>query len=339
MTNFQEGRMNRARITGTGMYVPEKVVTNFDLEKLMDTSDAWIRERAGIVERRFVDSEIGPAGLSHEAAKMALENAKLEPNDIEFIIFATLSPEYQFPGSGVLLQEKLGLPGIPALDVRNQCTGFIYGLSVADQFIKTGMYKRIMVVGAEIHSTGLDMTTRGRDLAVLFGDGAGVAIVEPSNDPDRGIVSSHLHADGRFAKELYAENPGGLHIPCLTHEMIDEGSIYPFMNGRQVFKHAVVKFCQAIEECITANNISPDKVKLVIPHQANQRITEAVANRFGYSMDRVFSNIHKYGNTTAASIPIAIHEALTEGKIEEGDYIVLVAFGSGFTWGSILLRW
>jgi len=331
--------MNRARITGTGFYVPEKVVTNFDLEKMMDTSDEWIRERAGIVERRFVTSEIGVAGLAHEAAKIALEKAGLEPDDIDFIVFATLSSEYQFPGSGVLLQEKLGLPGIPALDVRNQCTGFIYGLSVADQYIKTGMYKRIMVVGAEVHSTGLDLSTRGRDLAVLFGDGAGVAIVEPSDDPARGILSAHLHADGRFAKELYAENPGGLHIPRLTHEMIDEGSIYPYMNGRQVFKHAVVRFCSAIEECLKANNVSADQVKLVIPHQANQRITEAVAHRFGYSMDRVFSNISKYGNTTAASIPIALHEALMEGKIDEGDYVVLVAFGSGFTWGSILMRW
>ncbi len=331
--------MNRARITGTGMYVPEKVVTNFDLEKLMDTSDAWIRERAGIVERRFTESEIGTAGLAYEAAKIALQNARLEPKDIDFIIFATLSPEYQFPGSGVLLQEKLGLPGIPALDVRNQCTGFIYGLAVADQFIKTGMYKRIMLVGAEIHSNGLDFSTRGRDVAVLFGVGAGVAIVEPSADPDRCILSSHLHADGRFAKELYVENPGSLHTPRLTKEMLDTESVCPFMNGRQVFKHAVVRFCEAIEECLVANNVSPEQVKLVIPHQANQRITEAVAHRFGYSMDRVFSNIHKYGNTTAASIPIALHEALMEGKIEQGDYVVLVAFGSGFTWGSVLLRW
>lgn len=331
--------MNRARITGTGMYVPEKVVTNFDLEKMMDTSDEWIRERAGIIERRFVESEIGPAGLAYEAAKIALQNAKLEAQDIDLIIFATLSPEYQFPGSGVLLQEKLGLPGVPALDVRNQCTGFIYGLSVAEQFIKTGKYKRILLAGAEIHSTGLDLTTRGRDVAVLFGDGAGVAIIEPSDDPAREILSTHLHADGRSAKALYAENPGGLHIPRLTHEMIDEGSIYPIMNGRQVFKNAVVKFCQAIEECLRANNVTPDQVKLVIPHQANQRITEAVAQRFGYTMERVYSNIHKYGNTTAASIPIALHEALMEGKIEKGDYVVLVAFGSGFTWGSVLMRW
>ncbi len=331
--------MTRSRITGTGFYVPEKVVTNFDLEKMMDTSDAWIRERAGIIERRFVDREIGVAGLAFEAAKIALERAHLQPKDIDFIIFATLSPEYQFPGSGVLLQEKLGIPPVPALDVRNQCTGFIYALSVADQYIKTGMYRRIMVVGAEIHSTGLDLTTRGRDVAVLFGDGAGVAIVEPSTDPDRGILSTHLHADGRFARELYAENPGGLHIPRLTHEMIDNASIYPIMNGRQVFKHAVVRFCEAIEECLTANGVSQEQIGLVIPHQANQRITEAVAQRFNLGMDRVFSNIHKYGNTTAASIPIALHEALTEGRIKDGDYVVLVAFGSGFTWGSALLRW
>lgn len=331
--------MTRSRITGTGFYVPEKVVTNFDLEKMMDTSDAWIRERAGIIERRFVDREIGVAGLAFEAAKMALAQAHLQPKDIDFIIFATLSPEYQFPGSGVLLQEKLGIAPVPALDVRNQCTGFIYALSVADQYIKTGRYRRIMVVGAEIHSTGLDLTTRGRDVAVLFGDGAGVAIVEPSTDPDRGILSTHLHADGRFARELYAENPGGLHIPRLTHEMIDNASIYPIMNGRQVFKHAVVRFCEAIEECLTANGVSQEQIGLVIPHQANQRITEAVAQRFNLGMDRVFSNIHKYGNTTAASIPIALHEALTEGRIKDGDYVVLVAFGSGFTWGSVLLRW
>lgn len=331
--------MVRSMITGTGMYVPDKVVTNFDLEKLMDTTDAWIRERAGIVERRFVTSEVGTSGLAYEAAKMALTNANLQAGDIDFIIFATLSSDYLVPGSGVLLQEKLGIPGVPALDIRNQCTGFIYGLAVADQFIKTGMYKRIMLVGSEIHSTGLDLTTRGRDVGVLFGDGAGVAIIEPSDSPDRGVLSSHLHADGRFAKELFMENPGSLHIPRLTKEMIDDGSIYPYMNGRQVFKNAVIRFCEAIMECLVANNVSPDDVKLVIPHQANLRITEAVAQRFNYSMDRVFSNIHKYGNTTAASIPIALHEALNEGKINTGDYVVLVAFGSGFTWGSILIRW
>jgi len=331
--------MNRARITGTGFYVPEKVVTNFDLEKLMDTSDAWIRERSGIIERRFVTDEIGSSGLALEATKKALEKANCTAEDIDFIIFATLSPDFVFPGSGVFLQHKLGIKDIGALDIRCQCTGFIYGLSIADQYIKTGMYKRILVVGAEVHSTGLDLTTRGRDVAVLFGDGAGAVIVEPCEEENYGILSTHLHADGRFAIELSCGHPGSLQTPRLTHEMIDAGLIYPYMNGRQVFKHAVVKFCTAIEECLLANNVPPEKVKLVIPHQANQRITEAVAQRFGYSMDRVFSNIHKYGNTTAASIPIAIDEAITEGKVNRGDYVVLVAFGSGFTWASALIRW
>ena len=331
--------MKRARITGTGFYVPEKVVTNFDLEKIIDTSDTWIRERSGIIERRFVDSEVGSSGLAVEATKKALEKANCPAEDLDFIIFATLSPDYTFPGSGVFLQAKLGIKDIGALDVRNQCTGFIYGLSIADQYIKTGMYKRILVVGAEVHSTGLEMTTRGRDVSVLFGDGAGAAIVEPSDDDKYGIISTHLHADGRYAAELSIEDPGSVKLDRLTHEMIDKGTVYPYMNGRQVFKHAIVKFCTAIEECLKANNVSPDQVKLVIPHQANQRITEAVAHRFGYSMDRVFSNIHKYGNTTAASIPIAIDEAISEGKINRGDYIVLVAFGSGFTWASSLIRW
>ncbi len=331
--------MNRSRITGTGFYVPDKVVTNFDLEKLMDTSDTWIRERSGIVERRFVDGPVGSSGLALEASRRAMIKANCKPEDIDFIIFATISPDYVFPGSAVFLQAKLGITDIGALDVRNQCTGFIYGLSIADQYIRTGTYKRILLVGAEIHSTALDMTTRGREVAVLFGDGAGAVIVEPSEDDEHGILSVHLHADGRYAKELCAEHPGSLAMPRLTHEMIDEGSIYPYMNGRQVFKHAVVKFCQAINECLEANHISPDQVKLIIPHQANLRITEAVAQRFGYTLNTVYSNIHKYGNTTAASIPIALDEALDEGKIQRGDYVVLVSFGSGFTWASSLIRW
>lgn len=330
----------RARITGTGFYVPDNVVTNFDLEKIMDTSDEWIRERTGIIERRFVDSEIGSSGLGAEATKRALEKANCRAEDIDFIIFATLSPDYVFPGSGVFLQEKLGIKDIGALDIRNQCTGFIYGLSIADQYIKSGMYKRVLVVGGEIHSTGLDLSTRGRDVAVLFGDGAGAVIVEPSEDDEYGILSTHLHADGRYANELSSPDPGSIKRTRLTAEMIANGTVYPYMNGRQVFKHAVVKFCGAIQECLEANNVAPEQVKLVIPHQANLRITEAVAQRFGWKVnEQVFSNIHKYGNTTAASIPIAIDEAITEGKINRGDYVVLVAFGSGFTWASALIRW
>ena len=331
--------MIRSRITSTGFYVPDKVVTNFDLEKLMDTSDEWIRERSGIMERRYVDSNVGCSGLAVEAAKIALDKANYNAEDIDFIIFATLSPDFDFPGSGVFLQTKLGIKNIGALDVRNQCTGFIYGLSIADQYIKSGMYKRILVVGAEVHSTGLDFSTKGRDLAVLFGDGAGAVIVEPSSNKDCGVLSTHLHADGRYAAELCMKDPGSIEKIRLTHEMIDNGTVFPYMNGRQVFKHAIVKFCSAITECLETNNVTPEQVKLIIPHQANLRITEAVAHKFGLSLDKVYSNIHKYGNTTAASIPIALDEAVTDGIIQRGDYIVLVAFGSGFTWASALIKW
>ena len=330
--------MKRARITGTGMDVPEKVVTNQDLEKLMDTSDEWIVERTGIKERRFVEGEIGVSDLALEATRKALATANRTPQDLDFIIFATLSPDYTFPGSGCVLQAKLGVPGIGALDVRTQCCGFLYSLSIADQYIKTGMYKCILVVGAEVQSTGLNLTTAGRDTAVLFGDGAGVVIVEPSEDDNRGILSTHLHADGRYAKELWAEHPGSRRSPRITHQMVDDGSLFPYMNGREVFKHAVVRFSQAIKETLEFSHLTPDDIKLVIPHQANQRITEAVAQRFG-SMEKVMSNIYKYGNTTAASIPIALDEAVREGRIHEGDLVLLVAFGSGFTWASALLRW
>ena len=305
----------------------------------MDTSDEWIRERSGIVERRFVDSEIGSSGLALEATVKALANANMEPEDIDFIIFATLSADYFFPGSGVMLQQKLGIKNIGALDIRNQCTGFIYGLSVADQFIRTGMYKRILVVGSEIHSLGMDLSTRGRNVAVLFGDGAGAAILEANDDDDSGILSTHLHADGRYADVLCCKHPGSLKNPRVTKEMVDDESFYPFMDGKNVFKHAIIKFCSAINECLDANGVNKDDVKLVIPHQANLRITEAVANRFNYTLEQVYSNIHKYGNTTAASIPIAMAEASQKGKISKGDYVVLVAFGSGFTWGSALIKW
>jgi len=330
-------KIKRAKITGTGMYVPERIVSNADLEKLMDTSDEWIRGRSGIVERRFVEPGTGPADLALNATEQALNNAGRQVQDIDFIIFATLSPEYFFPGSGCVLQAKLGLPGVGALDIRNQCTGFVYGLSIADQFIQSGMYKCILVVGAEVQSVGLKMTNEGRDTAVLFGDGAGAAIVEPSKDPDRGILSSHLHADGRYVKELWLEHPGSLRRP-ITPDMLEDNSLYPFMDGRKVFKHAIVKFVSAIDEALAANAISRDDVKLVIPHQANLRITEAVAQRFG-GIEKVYSNIHKYGNTTAASIPIALHESLLENRFTDDDYLVLVAFGSGFTWASSLIKW
>jgi len=285
-----------------------------------------------------VEPGVGSADLAEYASRQALENAGRKPEDIDFIIYATLSPEYRVPGAGVLLQERFGIFGIGVLDIRCQCTGFVYGLSIADQYIKSGMYKCILVVGSEVQSTSMDKTTRGRDIAVLFGDGAGVAVVEPSTDSERGIYSSHLHADGRYVRELWCEHPTTLKEPAVTAEMLQDDSLYPHMNGKQVFKHAVVKFIAAINEALTANKISADDVKLIIPHQANERITEAVAGRMG-GMEKVYSNIARYGNTTAASIPIALYEALSEGRINSGDYVVLVAFGSGFTWASVLIKW
>ncbi len=333
--------MKRARITGIGKYVPENVVTNFDLEKIMDTSDAWIRERTGITQRHWVTNPAVEtvSTLGAEAAKRALDMAGLQPSDIDFIIFATLSPEHFFPGGGVFLQEKLGLEGIGALDIRNQCTGFIYGLSVADQFIRSGMYKNILLVGAEVHSTGIDKTTRGRDVAVLFGDGAGAAVISATDEKDCGILTTHLHADGKHAKHLWLQNPGSAQSPFVNEQMIADNSIYPYMNGRYVFKYAVTRFPEVIMEALQATGYSKNDVKLVIPHQANQRITEAVQQKLELPTEKVYSNIHNYGNTTAASIPIAMTDALQEGRFGENDLLVLAAFGSGFTWASAILRW
>ena len=330
--------MIRTRIISTGRFLPEKVVTNEDMTKLVPTSDEWIRERTGIIERRFVDQEIGASDLGYEAAKIALGRAGLQPTDIDFIIFATLSPDYMFPGSGCLLQKLLGVPGIGALDVRTQCTGFVYGLAVADAFIRCGAYKRILLVGAEIHSNGLEYNEQGRHIAVLFGDGAGAVVLEATEN-DHGILSTHLHADGRYAKELWTENPGSRRIPRLYDGLLQDGTCYPKMNGREVFKHAVTKFPKVIKEALEANNLTLDDVALVVPHQANLRITEAVTQRLGISPEKVFSNIQRYGNTTAASIPIALDEAIEQGKIKEGDLVVIASFGSGFTWASAAVRW
>lgn len=331
--------MKRSRIVGVGHYVPERVVTNFDLEKMMDTSDKWIRERSGIVERHWVDENTSTSDLGVEASKRALENANLRPEDIDFIVMATLSSDYYFPGSGVLVQEKLGIREIGALDVRNQCSGFIYALSVADQFIRTGMYNRILVVGAEVHSKGLNLSTEGRDIAVLFGDGAGAVVLEGTDEQDRGILSTHLHSDGRYAKMLWTECVGSSTPRFLSQDLIDDGRFFPKMQGREVFKHAVVRFPQVIETALKTNNLTHEDIGLVIPHQANDRITEAVRQRLQLPKEKVFSNIRKYGNTTAASIPIAIDEALEEGLIHDRDIVILASFGSGFTWGAAAIRW
>ena len=331
--------MTNSFISGVGHYVPEKVVTNDDLSNVMDTSDEWIQERSGIRERRHATPGLETtSSMAVEASKMALKNAALTSKDIDFIVFATLSPDFDFPGSGVLLQRELGMQGIGALDIRNQCSGFIYALSVADQYIKSGMYNNILVVGSEVHSTALDMTTRGRNISVLFGDGAGAVVVSATKQ-NKGILSTHLHADGDFAEELYLENPGSRQSPRITHEMIDNAEIYPYMNGREVFKHASTRFPEAITEALQANGKTPEDLDLLVPHQANMRIIEYIRKTMHLPEEKVFVNIQKYGNTTAASIPVALSEALQEGRLKDGSLVCLAAFGSGYTWASALIKW
>ena len=331
----------RSRIVGLGHHVPETVITNDYLSGIMDTNDPWIVERTGIRERRFIDpAKDTVANMAAKATRMALQRANLSEQDIDFIVFATITPDYFFPGSGVLLQRELGLDGrIGALDVRNACSGFIYALSVADAFIRSGMYRTVLVVGAEIQSTALDLSTRGRNTAVIFGDGAGAAILQRSDNP--GILSTHLHSDGRFAEELYVKDPGSSrpHKERQPEQILDTSGFKVYMNGNQVFKHAVVRFMEVIEEALNANNLSKEDINLLVPHQANLRISQYIQEKLSLSDDQVYNNIMRYGNTTAASIPIALSEAWAEGKIQENDVICLAAFGSGFTWASALIRW
>jgi 3-oxoacyl-[acyl-carrier-protein] synthase-3 len=329
----------RSRILGSGRFLPPRVVTNQDLGKLMDTSDEWIQQRTGIRERRYVDEGVGSSDLGLQASVKAIAAANLTPQDINFIIFATLSPDYGFPGSGCLLQDKLGVGTIGALDVRNQCSGFIYGLTVADQFVKTGSYERVLVVGAEVHSTGLELNTHGRDVAVLFGDGAGAVVVGRAGEGEGSILSTHLHSEGKYAKKLWIEVPGCIYHPRISEKMLQEGRQYPIMEGRYVFKHAVDRFQDVVGEALGANQLTINDVDLLILHQANMRIAEAVTQVLKISPDRVFNNIEKYGNTTAASIPIALDEALEQSRIKPGDLVVLAAFGSGFTWAAAVIRW
>lgn len=329
--------MNYSKIKGIGHYVPERVVTNDDLSKLMDTSDAWITERTGIKERRFFDPDKDTvAGMAANASRLALERAGLTTSDVDFIVFATITPDYFFPGSGVLMQRELGLEGIGALDIRNACSGFIYGISVADQFIKTGMYKTVLVVGAEIQSSAMDLSDRGRAVSVIFGDGAGAVVLQADSQP--GILSTHLHADGRYAEELYIKDPGSSRKNRLTKDMIDEDGVRAYMNGNMVFKHAVVRFQEVIMEALEANKLTKENIDLLIPHQANLRISHYLQEQLGLSDEKVYNNIMRYGNTTAASIPIAMSEAWQEGKISEGTLLCMAAFGSGFTWASALVQ-
>ncbi len=335
--------MYHSKITGLGFYVPSNVVTNDDLSKVIDTSDDWIQERTGIQERRhIIPGTDTTTSMGVKAAKIAIERAGIQKDDIDFIVFATLSPDYYFPGPGVLVQRDLGLKNIGALDVRNQCSGFIYALSVADQYIKTGMYQNILVIGSELQSTGLDMTTRGRGVSVIFGDGAGAAVLSRETDLSKGILSTHLHSEGQHAEELYVNAPGmgGRWITDIIAENNkDDKSYFPYMNGQFVFKNAVVRFAEVINEGLQANDLQVSDIDMLIPHQANLRIAQYIQAKFKLTDEQVFNNIQKYGNTTAASIPIALTEAWEQGKIKSGDTVVLAAFGSGFTWASAIIKW
>ncbi len=335
--------MYNSKISGLGYYVPENVVTNDDLSKMMDTTDAWIQERTGIKERRWIKegSEDSSAVMGAKAARIAIKRAGLEPKDIDFIVFATLSPDLYFPGCGVMIQNMLEMNTVGALDVRNQCSGFIYALSTADQFVKTGMYKNVLVIGSEFHSGGLDKTTRGRGVTVIFGDGAGAAVLSREEDNTKGILSTHLHSEGKYAEELIVKSPSIQHwVPQLIKEnnQIDP-DYFPYMNGQLVFKNAVVRFDEVINEGLSKNNLTAADIDMFIPHQANLRISQFVQRRFKLRDDQVFNNITEFGNTTAASIPIALTQAWKQGKIKSGDLVVLATFGSGFTWGSAIIRW
>jgi 3-oxoacyl-[acyl-carrier-protein] synthase-3 len=349
--------MPTSKISGIGYYVPENIVTNEDIKQYMDTSDEWIQERTGIKERRYAHrTGETTTTMAVEASKIAIERAGITAQDIDFIVFATLSPDYYFPGCGVLVQRAMQMKEIGALDIRNQCSGFVYALSVADQFIKTGMYKNILVIGSEKHSFGLDFSTRGRNVSVIFGDGAGAVVLQATEKKGQGIVSTHLHSDGQSAELLAMYNPGThanhwVNNPVadytdapigemfMSKEMIDKAQNFPYMDGPAVFKKAIVKFPEVIMEALTKNGLATTDINLLIPHQANLRISQFVQQKLGLHNDQVFNNIQQYGNTTAASIPIALCQAWEQGKVKEGDLVCLAAFGSGFTWASALIRW
>lgn len=347
--------MPRSKIAGIGKYLPKQVFTNSDLTQFMDTNDEWIQERTGIQERRYAHrTDETTTTMGVEAAAIAIERAGITPQDIDFIVFATLSPDYYFPGCAVLVQRAMKMKEIGALDIRNQCSGFVYAFSVADQFIKTGMYKNILVIGSEKHSFGLDLSTRGRNISVIFGDGAGAVVLQPTEDANRGILSTHLHSDGESAEMLAMYNPGThanhwghfadfnnaeMADMFMSHNMIDHAQNFPYMDGASVFKKAVIKFPEVIMEALHSNGFKPMDIDMLIPHQANLRISQFVQRKLGLKDEQVYNNIQKYGNTTAASVPIALCEAWEEGKIKEGDLVCLAAFGSGFTWASALLKW
>lgn len=334
--------MYNSKITGLGYFVPDNVVTNDDLAKLMDTNDEWIQERTGIKERRWIKKEDKEtsATMGAKAAKIAIERAGLTKEDIDFIVFATLSPDYFFPGCGVQIQDMLDMRTVGAIDIRNQCSGFVYAISTADQFIKTGMYKNVLVIGSEYHSNGLDKTTRGRGVSVIFGDGAGACVLSRTEDNNKGILSTHLHSEGKYAEKLMVKSPSIAHwVPEIIANKDNDISYYPYMDGQFVFKNAVVRFSEVIMEGLNKNNLLPTDIDMLVPHQANLRISQFVQRKFKLKDSQVYNNIMKYGNTTAASIAIALTEAWENDKIKENDIVVLATFGSGFTWASAIIRW
>ena len=331
--------MPRTAILGTGFHVPDRVVTNDDLTRVMDTSDEWIRERTGIEERRWVREGTTGAAMASAASRMALEDAGIDASEVDAIVLGTLSPDHFFPGTGVFVQRELGMGTIPAIDVRAQCSGFLYGLSIADAFIRAGQYRTVLLIGVEIQSTGLDVSTEGRDMAVLFGDGAGAAVLGATEEEGRGVLSTHIYSQGEHAEILWGDAPASWRHPRISEDDIASGRIYPSMTGREVFKHAVTRMPESVQTALDANGLQASDIDLLIPHQANLRISQMVQKRLGLSDDQVFNNIQRYGNTTAATIPIALAEAAREGRISRGDLVCFTAFGSGFTWGSALLRW
>jgi len=337
-THLMQPNQTRSTILGIGHYVPTKVVTNDDLSKLMNTSDEWILQRTGIRERRFIEhSGIGASDLAVPACKMALEHAGLQAKDVDAIIFATLSPDHNFPGSGCFLGHKLDLPGVPALDVRNQCTGFLYGLSIADAWVRAGVYRHVLLVGAEVHSTGVEFTDRGRDVAVLFGDGAGAAVIGAATREGQGLRSMRLHADGSGAKDLWLEAPASAYIPRLTPQMLEDGKHYPQMNGKQVFRWATEKMPEVVREALGDAGMGPEAVDLFVPHQANLRINQMVGQKLGIPEAKTVHNIERYGNTTAATIPLGLSEAWKAGRCDRGSNVLMAAFGSGYTWGAAVM--
>ena len=330
---------HRSRILGIGMAVPKRIVTNNDLAATMETSHEWIVERTGIEQRHWVEEGETGTTLATAASKQALERSGVDPKDIDLIIYATLSPDYFFPGTGVFVQRALGLKDIPCLDIRQQCTGFIYGLSIADAYIRMGTFKNILLIGSEVHSTGLDVSTAGRDVTVIFGDGAGAVLIGRATDEQHMILSTHIHADGSEAESLWTEYPASARHPRISAEAMAERKHFPTMNGKKVFKHAVTRMPQAIMEGMVANGLKLTDIDMLIPHQANLRINQMVTQMIGLPAEKTHNTIMKWGNTTAASIPMCMYDALELGKIQPGNLVCLVAFGAGLTWGSAFLRY